>query len=70
VEDSPLKVIILSAVAALLLAYASSFVLNTEQEPAYQAFVGSGARVGDPGFNLVGPEWTGNPPRPAAAPSS
>jgi hypothetical protein len=64
------KVIIISAVAALLLAYAASFVLNFEQEPAYQAYVGSGARVGDPGYNLVGPEWTGNPPRPAAAPSS
>jgi hypothetical protein len=65
-----LKVIILSAVVALVLAYASSFVLSGQQEPSYQAYVGSGARVGDPGYNLVGPEWTGNPPRPAAAPSS
>jgi hypothetical protein len=64
------KVIILSAVAALLLAYAASFVLDFEQEPAYQAYVGSGARVGDPGFNLVGPEWNGNPPRPESVPST
>ncbi|HEX2555940.1 MAG TPA: hypothetical protein VHL98_19760 [Microvirga sp.] len=53
--------IILSAVAALVLAYAASFVLNGEQRPAYEAFVGSGARVGDhPGTNLVGPNWDGN----------
>jgi hypothetical protein len=58
-EASSLKVIILAAVAALILAYASFFVLQREQEPAYQAFVGSGARVTDPGHNLVGPDWTG-----------
>lgn len=65
-----MKVIILSAVAAVLLAYAASFVLSSGQEPAYQAYVGSGARVGDPGYNLVGPEWTGNPPNPADVPTS
>ncbi len=56
--------IILSAVATLILAYAAALILNREQEPAYQAFVGSGARVGDPGSNLVGPEWTGEPRPP------
>jgi hypothetical protein len=56
------KVIILSAVVALVLGYVASFVLNREQQPAYEAFVGSGARVGDqPGTNLVGPNWDGNP---------
>ncbi len=59
-----MKVIILSAAAALVLAYAASFILNREQEPAYEAFVGSGARVGNPGSNLVGPEWTGQPRAP------
>jgi acetyltransferase-like isoleucine patch superfamily enzyme len=55
-----MKVIILSAVAALVLAYAASFVLFTQQRPAYEVFVGSGARVGDdPGTNLVGPDWDG-----------
>ena len=57
-----MKVIILAAVAALVLGYAASFVLNGEQKPAYEAFVGSGARVGSqPGTNLVGPDWDGNP---------
>lgn len=59
-----MKVIILSAVAALAVAFAASFVLSREQEPAYEAFVGSGARVGDPGNNLVGPQWTGDPRAP------
>ncbi len=59
-----MKVIIFSAVAALALAYAASFVLNFEHEPAYQAFTGSGADVREPGNNLVGPEWTGQPPLP------
>ncbi len=40
-EGRSLKVIILSAVAALVLGYAASFVLNREQRPAYEAFVGS-----------------------------
>ena len=59
-----MKVIILSAVAALVLAVAASYILSREQEPAYEAFVGSGTRVTDPGSNLVGPEWTGDPRAP------
>jgi hypothetical protein len=59
-----LKIIVLASVAALVLGYVASFVLASEQEPAYQAYTGSGARVGDPGNNLVGPAWNGmNTPR-------
>jgi hypothetical protein len=61
-----MKVIVLSAVAALVFAYAASYVLSTQQRPAYEAYVGSGARLGDdPGTNLVGPNWDGlnNPPQ-------
>jgi hypothetical protein len=54
-----LKVILLSAIAGIVIAVAASFVLNHEQEPAYRAFTGSGARVGEPGTNLVGPTWNG-----------
>ena len=63
-----MKVIILSAVAAIVIAYAAFFVLDREQEPAYKAFTGSGARVSDPGSNLVGPDWNGL--NEEAAPSS
>ncbi len=54
-----MKVMILSAVAVLALGYAAAFLLSRTQEPAFEAFIGSGTRVGDPGHNLVGPEWNG-----------
>jgi hypothetical protein len=53
------RVIVLSCLAALALSYGAALVLRAEQEPAYQAFSTSGARVGDPGENLVGPGWWG-----------
>jgi hypothetical protein len=53
------KVMLLSVVVALVLAVAASYVLSTQQRPAYQAYVGSGASVGDPGENLVGRNWNG-----------
>lgn len=59
-----MKIIVMSAVAALLFAYAASFVLDQQDRPAYESFVGSGARVGDPGHNLVGENWSGQPPVP------
>lgn len=46
-------------VAALLFAgiaaAGTSMILNAFQEPGYVAFTTSGARVGDPGNNLIGP---------------
>ena len=54
-----MKVMILSVVVALGLAVAASYVLSTQQRPAYEAYVGSGASVGDPGENLVGKNWNG-----------
>ena len=62
-----MKIIIVSAIAALGLAYLASYLLSTEQKPAYEAFVGSGADVRDPGHNLVGPNWNGlNQERPSS----
>jgi hypothetical protein len=54
-----LRIIILASLAAVLVAYAASLILGGEQESAYQAFVGSGARISDPGYNLVGRTWDG-----------
>jgi hypothetical protein len=50
-----MKVFIIALVFAGLSAVAVSVLLNTFQEPSYVAFTTSGARVGDPGHNLVGP---------------
>jgi hypothetical protein len=53
------KVIIFSAVAALLLGYAAFFVLSMEQRPAYEVYSTPSVRVGEPSHNLVGPDWSG-----------
>lgn len=56
--------VILSAIAvALALALLAGSAFYLAQEPVYRAQPMPGVRVGDPGYNLVGREWTGNPPR-------
>lgn len=40
---------------AVVAAVGVAIVLNTIQEPSSVAFTTSGARVGDPGHNLIGP---------------
>ena len=40
---------------AVVAAVGVAVVLNTLQEPSSVAFSTSGARVGDPGHNLIGP---------------
>lgn len=47
-------------IAALIITGAfgvgAGLILTQAQEPAHEAFATSGARVGDPGHNLVGPD--------------
>ena len=50
-----MKIFIVALVFAGLSAAAVSMLLNKFQEPGYVAFTTSGARVGDPGRNLIGP---------------
>jgi len=45
--------------ATAVLAVVAAFALGVAQRPAYQAFSTAGARVGDPGENLVGKNWNG-----------
>jgi hypothetical protein len=40
---------------AVVAAVVVAMVLNTVQEPSSVAFTTSGARVSDPGHNLIGP---------------
>jgi hypothetical protein len=54
-----MKSFVAALVAAAVLAVVASLVLGIAQRPAYQAFATSGARVGDPGENLVGKNWNG-----------
>jgi hypothetical protein len=60
-------VILTGIVVAVVIAVGAGFVLRGEQEPAWQVYSTESARVGDPGHNLVGPNWTGEPGGSAAA---
>ena len=50
-----MKVFVVALVFAGLSAVGVSALLNTYQQAGYVAFTTSGARVGDPGQNLIGP---------------
>lgn len=40
---------------------AGYFLLNSQQQlPAWQVYTSESARIGDPGHNLVGQNWTGD----------
>ena len=50
-----MKVFLAALVFAAIAAVGVSVVLNTIQQPSSVAYTTSGARVGDPGDNLIGP---------------
>ena len=59
-----MKVIFASILIAIVIGVAAAFVLNTTHRPAYEAYATSSTRVGNPGHNLVGDNWSGNPQPP------
>jgi hypothetical protein len=54
-------VILGGALAAVVLAVGAGYVLRSYQEPAYERYTTPSVRVGDPGENLVGRDWSGEP---------
>ena len=56
-----MKVILASALVALGLAVAAGFVLSAQQRTAYEAYSTNGTRLAEPGENLVGGRWNGQP---------
>ena len=48
-----MKAFISAIIVAVVVAVGAAFVLNTQQQTADKAFATSGARVGDPGHNLI-----------------
>jgi hypothetical protein len=56
-----MKPFLLSVIVAVTLAIAAAALLNGTQQRAYEAYATSGTRVSDPGHNLVGPRWSGEP---------
>jgi len=59
-RSEAMKVIVISIVIAALVAACAGLILSRVQEPAYQAFTVPHVRLGNPGDNLVGPEWSGD----------
>jgi hypothetical protein len=53
--------ILTGIVVAVLIAVGAGYVLQREQVPAWQAFSTGSTRVDDPGANLVGRDWSGEP---------
>jgi hypothetical protein len=50
-----MKVLFAALLFAAVAAVGVSILLNTIQQPSSVAFATGGARVGDPGNNLIGP---------------
>ena len=54
--------ILAGIVAAIVIAIGAGAFLRTEQEPAWQVYSSDAStRVGEPGDNLVGQDWSGEP---------
>ncbi|GEP12172.1 hypothetical protein [Methylobacterium gnaphalii] len=56
-----MKAFVAAVIAAIILGIGAMLALTSSQRFAYQAFATSGARVSEPGTNLVGPRWDGDP---------
>jgi hypothetical protein len=50
-----MKVFLAALLFAAIVAFGMSVLLSTIQQPSSVAFTTGGARVGDPGNNLIGP---------------
>ena len=60
-----MKTFAVAVIATIVLGLAAAYVLGQNQTLAYQAFATSGARVSEPGTNLVGPKWNGDTTEPS-----
>ncbi|WP_041544761.1 MULTISPECIES: hypothetical protein [Chelativorans] len=62
-----MRMILMGIVLAAVIAVGAGYALQARQEPSWQVFSSDSTRVGDPGHNLVGPNWTGEPGGTVAA---
>lgn len=63
--------ILTGIVVAVAIAIGAGYYLRSEQQPpAWQVYSTDSTRVGDPGSNLVGQDWTGEPGESSAAAAS
>jgi hypothetical protein len=59
-----MKVIFASVLIAVVIGAVAALVLSFAQRPAYEAYSTQSTSVREPGHNLVGENWSGNPERP------
>lgn len=60
-------VILTGIVVAIAIAVGAGYFMTSEQRPSWEVYRTQSTRVGDPGHNLVGSAWTGNPESGAIA---
>ncbi|MCF6119349.1 hypothetical protein L2449_21150 [Mesorhizobium muleiense] len=55
--------ILTGIVVSIVIAFGAGYFLLSaqQQQPAWQVYSSESTRVGDPGHNLVGQNWTGEP---------
>lgn len=53
-----MKAFIAALICAAIICVGAAYVLEAQQETANVAFATSSTRVGDPGHNLVGTDWS------------
>lgn len=56
-----MRMILTGIVLAIVIAVGAGYLLQAQQETSWQFFSTDSTRVGDPGHNLVGQNWTGEP---------
>lgn len=56
-----MRVFFSGLVAAIVLGVAAGVILRGAQDPVYESYSSSSVRIGEPGDNLVGRSWSGNP---------
>ncbi|WP_159585584.1 hypothetical protein [Chelativorans xinjiangense] len=54
-------IVLTGIVVAIAIAIGAGYFMSAEQRPSWEAYSTQSTRVGDPGHNLVGSAWTGDP---------
>jgi hypothetical protein len=56
-----MNIVLTGIAAAIVLGLVAAFVMRADETRAWEAYSTSSTRVGDPGYNLVGKGWSGEP---------
>lgn len=56
-----MRMILAGIALAIVIAFGAGYAMRMQHAPAWQVFSTDSVRVGDPGHNLVGQNWWGDP---------